>query len=160
MSCKEYGSPSLMRRITVVTQPKEVCLHNSASNSSFRQACSLLWGSVHSATGGCNSDAKCIGKNVCLQAWDCIKGNLSRWKVTGGADFYAKPTLLIGMRKGSVLVRRVAPKSSYAVLVGGGCSNADAGRKKRLITPQEERYVVCCIVYSKRVCSNWVSTSQ
>jgi hypothetical protein len=71
---------------------------------------------------------------------------LSRWKVTGGADFYAKPTLLIGMRKGSVLVRRVAPKSSYAVLVGGGCSNADAGRERRLITPQEERYVVCCIV--------------
>ena len=71
---------------------------------------------------------------------------MSRWKVTGGADFYAKPTLLIGMRKGSVLVRRVAPKSSYAVLVGGGCSNADTGRERRLITPQEERYVVCCIV--------------
>ena len=46
---------------------------------------------------------------------------MSRWKVTGGADFYAKPTLLIGTRKGSVLVRRVAPKSSYAVLVGDGC---------------------------------------
>jgi len=31
----------------VVTQPKEVCLHNSASNSSFRQACSLPRGSDH-----------------------------------------------------------------------------------------------------------------
>ena len=45
---------------------------------------------------------------------------MSRWKVTGGADFYAKPTLLISMRKGSVLVRRVAPKSSYAMLVVDG----------------------------------------
>ena len=54
---------------------------------------------------------------MCLQA---RKGNLSRWKVTGGADFYTKPAQLIGMRKGSVFVRRVAPKGSYAVLVVGG----------------------------------------
>ena len=58
-------------------------------------------------TGGCNNDAKCIGKNVGLNA---RKGNVSRWKVTGGADFYAKPTLLIGMGKGSVHVRGVAAK--------------------------------------------------
>ena len=58
-------------------------------------------------TGGGNNDAGCCGKNVCLQA---RKGNLSRWKVTGGADFYAKPTLLIGMGKGSVHVRGVAAK--------------------------------------------------
>ena len=58
-------------------------------------------------TGGCNSDAGSIGKNVGLQA---RKGNLSRWKVTGGADFTTKPTWLSGMRKGSVFVRGVAPK--------------------------------------------------
>ena len=63
-------------------------------------------------TGGCNNDAGCCGKNVCLQA---RKGNLSRWKVTGGADFTTKPVQLIGMRKGSALVRDVAVKSSCAV---------------------------------------------
>ena len=63
-------------------------------------------------TGGCNSDAGSIGKNFGLQA---RKGNLSRRKVTGGADFTTKPTWLSGMRKGSVLVRGVAPKGSNAV---------------------------------------------
>ena len=63
-------------------------------------------------TGGCNSDAGGIGKNNGLQA---RKGNLSRWKVTGGADFYTKPAQLTGMRKGSMLVRGVALKGSYAV---------------------------------------------
>jgi hypothetical protein len=63
-------------------------------------------------TGGCNNDAGCCGKNVGLQA---RKGNLSRWKVTGGADFTTKPVQLISMRKGSVFVRGVAPKGSYAV---------------------------------------------
>ena len=63
-------------------------------------------------TGGCNRDAECSGKNFCLQA---RKGNLSRRKVTGGADFTTKPTWLSGMRKGSVLIRGVAPKGSNAV---------------------------------------------
>jgi hypothetical protein len=63
-------------------------------------------------TGGGNNDAGCCGKNVCRQA---RKGNLGRWKVTGGADFTTKPVQLIGMRKGSVFVRGVAPKGSYAV---------------------------------------------
>ena len=63
-------------------------------------------------TGGCNNDAGSIGKNCGLPA---RKGNRSRRKVTGGADFYAKPAQLIGMRKGSVLVRGVAPKGLYAV---------------------------------------------
>ena len=58
-------------------------------------------GAITEKTGGCNNDAGCCGKNVCLQA---RKGNLSRWKVTGGADFTAKPIRLTGMRKGSVLV--------------------------------------------------------
>ena len=61
-------------------------------------------------TGGGNNDAGCCGKNVGLQAGDCIKGNLSQWKVTGGADFTTKPVQLIGMRKGSVHVQGVAPK--------------------------------------------------
>jgi hypothetical protein len=63
-------------------------------------------------TGGCNNDAGSIGKNSDLPA---RKGNRSRWKVTGGADFYTKPAQLIGMRKGSVFVQGVAPKGSYAV---------------------------------------------
>jgi len=69
-------------------------------------------GAIIEKTGGGNSDAGSIGKNVGLQA---RKGNLSRWKVTGGADFYTKPAQLTGMRKGSVFVRRVAPKGLYAV---------------------------------------------
>ena len=63
-------------------------------------------------TGGGNNDAGCCGKNVCLQA---RKGNLSRWKVTGGADFTTKPVQLIGMGKGSVIVRGVAAKGGSAV---------------------------------------------
>ena len=59
-------------------------------------------------TGGGNRDAECSGKNDGLQA---RKGNLSRWKVTGGADFTTKPIQLSGMRKCSVCVRGVAPKS-------------------------------------------------
>jgi hypothetical protein len=58
-------------------------------------------------TGGGNNDAGCCGKNICLPA---RKGNRSRWKVTGGADFTTKPVQLIGMRKGSVCVRGVAAK--------------------------------------------------
>jgi len=60
-------------------------------------------GAIIEKTGGGNSDAGSIGKNVGLQA---RKGNLSRWKVTGGADFYAKPAQLTGMRKGSVYCPR------------------------------------------------------
>ena len=63
-------------------------------------------------TGGCNNDAGSIGKNCGLPA---RKGNRSRRKVTGGADFYTKPAQLIGMRKGSVFVREVALKGLYAV---------------------------------------------
>ena len=63
-------------------------------------------------TGGGNNDAGCCGKNVCLQA---RKGNLSRWKVTGGADFTTKPVQLIGMGKGSGIVRDVAVKGGIAV---------------------------------------------
>jgi len=63
-------------------------------------------------TGGCNRDAECSGKNGDLPA---RKGNRSHWKVTGGADFTAKPTWLSGMRKGSVFVQGVAPKGWYAV---------------------------------------------
>ena len=51
---------------------------------------------------------------------------MSRWKVTGGADFTTKPVQLISMRKGSVFVQRVAPKGSYAVLmVSGGYAKAE-----------------------------------
>jgi hypothetical protein len=63
-------------------------------------------------TGGGNNDAGSIGKNCGLPA---RKGNRSRRKVTGGADFYTKPAQLIGMRKGSVWVQGVAPKGWYAV---------------------------------------------
>ncbi len=69
-------------------------------------------GAITDKTGGCNNDAGSIGKSFCLQA---RKGNLSRRKVTGGADFTAKPTWLTGMRKGSVPVQGVAPKSLNAV---------------------------------------------
>ena len=97
-------------------------------------------------TGGCNNDAGSIGKSFCLQA---RKGNLSRRKVTGGADFYTKPAQLIGMRKGSVFVRGVAPKGSYAVLVVSGGTRKprpDTYRKRRLSSSQGQRYVVSCIV--------------
>ena len=56
-------------------------------------------GPITYKTGGGNRDAGCSGKNGDLPA---RKGNRSRWKVTGGADFTAKPTWLSGMRKGSV----------------------------------------------------------
>ena len=68
-------------------------------------------------TGGSNRDAECSGKNVGLQA---RKGNLSRRKVTGGADFTTKPIRLTGMRKGSVMIREVALKGCSTVLMAVG----------------------------------------
>ena len=41
-------------------------------------------------------------------------------KETGGAVLHCKTNQSVGMGKGSILVRGVAPKSSYAVLVVGG----------------------------------------
>jgi len=43
------------------------------------------------------------------------KGNAGHQRVTGGADLTTKPAQLTGMRKGSVRVRGVAAKGSYAV---------------------------------------------
>ena len=40
---------------------------------------------------------------------------MGRWKVTGGADFTTKPVQLIGMGKGSGIVRDVAVKGGIAV---------------------------------------------
>ena len=74
-------------------------------------------GPITDKTGGCNRDAECSGKNVGLQA---RKGNLSRWKVTGGADFTTQPIRLTGMRKGSVMIRGVALKGCSAVLMAVG----------------------------------------
>ena len=90
------------------------------------------------------------------------KGNASCQRVTGGADLTTKPIQLVGMRKGSMFVRGVAPKGLYAVqVVVGGMRKPrpDNDRKERLSSPQDKRYVVCCILYSKRVRSNCVSTS-
>jgi hypothetical protein len=42
-------------------------------------------------------------------------------KQTGGAVLHYVTNQLAGTRKGSVFVRRVAPKGSYAVLVVVGC---------------------------------------
>ena len=63
----------------------------------------------------------------------------------GWCRLHYKTNLSIGKRKGSIFVRGFAAKGLYAVLVGGGRSNTDTGRKRRLITPQEERHMVCCI---------------
>ena len=41
---------------------------------------------------------------------------------TGGAVPRYITNQSVGMRKGSVFVRRVAPKGSYAVLTEGGCA--------------------------------------
>jgi len=79
-------------------------------------------GAFTDKTGGCNSNAECSGKNVCLQAWDYIKGNLSRWKVTGGADFTTKPIQLVGMRKGSVYCPRGCTQGRVCSMSGyWGC---------------------------------------
>ena len=98
--------------ISLVTDPTEVFLHNSATLElalrlvDLNKPAQVREDPITDKTGGCNNDAGCCGKNVGLQA---RKGNLSRWKVTGGADFTTKPVQLIGMRKGSVFVRGVAP---------------------------------------------------
>ena len=41
-------------------------------------------------------------------------------ELTGGAESHYVTNQSVGMRKGSVLVRRVAPKGSYAVLMVSG----------------------------------------
>ena len=82
------------------------------------------------------------------------KGNASHQRVTGGADLTTKPIRLIDMRKGSVFVRDVAVKGFYAVLmVDGGMRKPrpDINREKRLSSSQDKRYVVCCILQSKRL---------
>ncbi len=78
----------------------------------LRKPAHLREEAITDKTGGGNRDAECSGKNADLPA---RKGNRSQWKVTGGADFHAKPIQLSGMGKGSVLVRGVAPKGSNAV---------------------------------------------
>ena len=87
--------------------PKDVCLHKSATLELALGLVNLNKPAQHrevpitDKTGGGNRDAECSGKNADLPA---RKGNRSQWKVTGGADFTAKPIRLTGMRKGSVLV--------------------------------------------------------
>jgi len=81
--------------ISPVMGPKDVCLHKSATLElalglvNLNKPAQCRKASITDKTGGCNRDAECSGKNVGLQA---RKGNLSRWKVTGGADFTTKPT--------------------------------------------------------------------
>ena len=82
-------------------------------------------------TGGCNNDAGSIGKNVGLPA---RKGNRSQWKVTGGADFTTKPIRLTGMRKGSVMIRGVAPKGCSAVLAVSGLRESRDRQKSQKTT--------------------------
>ncbi len=67
----------------------------------LRKPAHLREEAITDKTGSGNRDAECSGKNVGRQA---RKGNLGQWKVTGGADFTAKPIRLSGMGKGSVLV--------------------------------------------------------
>ena len=104
--------------ISPAMDPKEGCLHNSATLGLALGLVNLNKpahpgdGAITDKTGGGNRDAECSGKNVGLNA---RKGNVSRWKVTGGADFTTKPTRLTGMRKGSVMVQGVAPKGCGAV---------------------------------------------
>ena len=104
--------------ISPVMGPKDVCLHKSATLElalglvNLNKPAQVREDPFTDKTGGGNNDAGSIGKNVGLPA---RKGNRSRWKVTGGADFYTKPAQLIGMRKGSVWVRGVAPKGLCAV---------------------------------------------
>jgi hypothetical protein len=72
-------------------------------------------GAITDKTGGGNRDAECSGKNDGLQA---RKGNLSRWKVTGGADFTTKPIRLSGMRKGSAYCPRGCTQGRVCSLSG------------------------------------------
>ena len=67
---------------------------------------------------------------------------------TGGAVPRYATNQSTGMRKGSVFVRRVAPKGSYAVLTEGGSLQVyatDTGREIPLSSSRGERYAVCCI---------------
>ena len=89
-----------------------------------------------------------------IDSSSACKGNASYQRVTGGADLTTKPAQLIGMRKGSMLVRGVALKGLYAVqMVYGGTRKPrpDMNREERLSSPQDKRYMVCCILYSKRI---------
>ena len=42
-------------------------------------------------TGGCNSKADVVERTFAQRPEVSTDGNLSRWKVTGGADFTTKP---------------------------------------------------------------------
>jgi hypothetical protein len=43
-------------------------------------------------TGGCNSEASVVERTFAQAPEVSTDGNASEWKVTGGADFTAKPT--------------------------------------------------------------------
>lgn len=109
---ENWGS-SPNNEISTARCPKLESLHTSAEQSvSLDKPAHPRKGAFTDKTGGGNNEADCSGKNVGL---DARKGNVSRWRVTGGADLTAKPSQSVGMRKGSALVRGVAPKSSCAV---------------------------------------------
>ena len=77
----------------------------------LRKPAHLREEAITDKTGGGNRDAECMGKNAVRRA----ARNTGQRKVTGGADFHAKPIQLSGMGKGSVPVQGVAPKGSNAV---------------------------------------------
>lgn len=48
-------------------------------------------GPITDKTGGCNSKADVVERTFAQTPEVSTDGNVSRWKVTGGADFTTKP---------------------------------------------------------------------
>lgn len=100
-------------------------------------------------TGGCKDDASAVGRTYIYKP--ASAGNLGIWKVTGCADFTAIQNLLVRMRKGSIIVRAVASKSFYAVLVVRGISMTLIA-KNRLVSGRRKTVGdVYCV--SNKICS-------
>lgn len=91
------ASSGVCALISTVMCPKEVCLHNSAAlglalrTVNLEKHANSREGAITDKTGGCKSESDRCGKNVCLNARDNIKGNVSRQRETGGAVLTSIP---------------------------------------------------------------------
>ncbi len=63
-------------------------------------------------TGGCNEDARVVER---MSVYVPVRVRQADRELTGGAESHNNTNLPVSMRKGSVFVRDVAVKGSYAV---------------------------------------------
>ena len=77
-------------------------------------------GAITDKTGGCNNEASVLEIMFAQAPEVSTDGNASGQRVTGGADLNTKPTCQLVWERVVYIVRRVAPKGVYAMLMVNG----------------------------------------